>query len=150
MQTTSDFKPSKSPLKRVLTCLKNKLEKYGPIDPKDYQGNSNLFEILGFMWQTLNLGLWEKKEHVKDIFLMLKRILEPHQVVKADYQRSRVETKQNLLMIKCKLQCMNIIQLILDYDLDLDIRYICKHFQEFEFPPKKRKVIEDDGNKLLQ
>lgn len=45
---------------------------------------------------------------------------------------------------------MNIIQLILDYDLDLDVRYICKHFQVFELPPKKRKLINDEGSRLLE
>jgi hypothetical protein len=45
---------------------------------------------------------------------------------------------------------MNIIQLILDYDLDLAVRYICKHFQVFQMPQKKRALIEDDGSRLLE
>ena len=53
-------------------------------------------------------------------------------------------------MMKCKLECMNIIQLVLDYDLDLDVRYICKHFQIFELPPKKRKLITDENTRLLE
>jgi len=43
--------------------------------------------------------------------------------------------------MKCKLECMNIIQLILDYDLDLAVRYTCKHFNVFQIPPKKRKLV---------
>jgi hypothetical protein len=44
-------------------------------------------------------------------------------------------------MIDCKNQCMNIIQLILDYDLDLTVRYLCKHFQKYKVPPKEKKNI---------
>jgi hypothetical protein len=39
-------------------------------------------------------------------------------------------------MIKCKNQCMNIIQVILDYDVDLIVRYISKHFQQFQLPKR--------------
>ena len=52
-------------------------------------------------------------------------------------------------MMNCKLECMNIIQLILDYDLDLSIRNTCKFFQEFEMPPRKRALKQDDKTKLL-
>ena len=45
---------------------------------------------------------------------------------------------------------MNIIQLILDYDLDLSVRSICQYFQKFELPPKKRVLKVDDGTKLLE
>ena len=51
-------------------------------------------------------------------------------------------------MMKCKEQCMNIIQLILDYDLDLEVRYICKYFQNFTVPTKKRQLVTDE--KLLE
>lgn len=46
-------------------------------------------------------------------------------------------------MMKCKELCMNIIQLILDYDLDLEVRYICKYFQNFTVPTKKRQLVTD-------
>lgn len=53
-------------------------------------------------------------------------------------------------MMKCKLECMNIIQLILDYDLDLSVRYICKHFQNFNMPEKKRALINDGNTRILE
>ena len=53
-------------------------------------------------------------------------------------------------MMKCKLECMNIIQIILDYDLDLSVRETCKYFQNFEMPPKKRALKNDDGAKLTE
>jgi hypothetical protein len=53
-------------------------------------------------------------------------------------------------MMKCKEECMNIIQLILEYDYDLAVRYICKHFQNFEMPQKKRSLINDEGTRLLE
>ena len=44
---------------------------------------------------------------------------------------------------------MNIIQLILDYDIDLSVRSICKHFQKFQMPSKKRQLVVSEGSKLL-
>jgi hypothetical protein len=35
---------------------------------------------------------------------------------------------------------MNIIQVILDYDIDLSVRYLCKHFQNFTVPPRNKKI----------
>lgn len=52
--------------------------------------------------------------------------------------------------MKCKMECMNIIQLVLDYDLDLAVRYTCQYFQSFEMPPKKRSLKNDDGARLLE
>lgn len=45
-------------------------------------------------------------------------------------------------MIDCKLQCMKIIQAILDYDVDLAVRHLCKHFQKFNVPPRIQKKVE--------
>jgi len=45
---------------------------------------------------------------------------------------------------------MNIIQLILDFDQDLSVRYICKYFQIFEMPMKKRALVSDEGSRLLE
>jgi hypothetical protein len=59
------------------------------------------------------------------------RVLEPHPVVTKNYAEASIESKENVLMMRCKLECMHIIQFILDYDLDLNVRYICKHFQKF-------------------
>jgi hypothetical protein len=102
------------------------------------------------MWQTLNLGFWEKKENIKQILAEVLRILEPHEAVKADYTKASIESKENLLMMDCKQECMNIIQLILDYDLDLSVRITSQFFQKFELPNKKRGLKEDDVNKLLE
>ncbi len=46
-------------------------------------------------------------------------------------------------MINCKLQCMTIIQAILDYDLDLSVKYLCNHFQKFNLPAKQSKSVID-------
>lgn len=52
--------------------------------------------------------------------------------------------------MNCKLECMNIIQLILDYDIDLSVRCICKHFQKFQIPTKKRQLVVNENSKLLE
>jgi hypothetical protein len=40
-------------------------------------------------------------------------------------------------MVKCKLECMKIIQYIFDYDEDLAIKRVCQHFKAFDLPLKK-------------
>lgn len=44
-------------------------------------------------------------------------------------------------MVKCKLECMKIIQYILDYDEDLAVKNICRGFKNFELPVKKAHII---------
>jgi hypothetical protein len=66
-------------------------------------------------------------------------ILQPFEGIK--YSQVKIESKENMLMIECKLQCMKIIQVILDYDIDLTVRYLCKHFQKFNVPPRVKKSV---------
>lgn len=40
-------------------------------------------------------------------------------------------------MISCKIQCLNIIELIADIDSDIMIQGIATKFKELSFPPKK-------------
>jgi hypothetical protein len=58
MTTTSKIKPWHPPINKVLSVLLTKLNKFGPIDPDEMQTNMNLYHILDFVWQTLNLGFW--------------------------------------------------------------------------------------------
>jgi hypothetical protein len=37
---------------------------------------------------------------------------------------------------------MKIVQVILDYDVDLTVRYLCKHFQKYEVPKRIRKNVD--------
>lgn len=69
MTTTSEVKPWNPPLKRVLDCLQKKLSEFGPINPAEVLKNSNLYQILNFIWQTFNLGFWQKKEDVKAVLV---------------------------------------------------------------------------------
>jgi hypothetical protein len=43
---------------------------------------------------------------------------------------------------------MTIIQAILDYDLDLSVKYLCNHFQKFKLPPKQSKSVIDVENMM--
>ena len=135
---------------KILNGVLDKLKDAGPIDPSQTLKNECLFQYLSFIWQTLNLGFWEKKENIKDILKEVLRILEPHPSVSANYALSSIESKENSLMMSCKQECMNIIQLVLDYDLDLSVRTTCKFFQTFDMPPKKRALKTDDGAKLTE
>ena len=55
-------------LMKILNGVLKKLKKnYGPIDPKEVLKNECLYQYLAFIWQTLDLGFWETKEHVKKI-----------------------------------------------------------------------------------
>jgi hypothetical protein len=51
-------------------------------------------------------------------------------------------------MKECKIQCIKIIQLILDYDCDLTIRQICKHFQRFQVRPKNKGKLNESVSNL--
>ena len=126
MCTNSDVKPWDPPINRVLRVLLQKLRTFGPIHPKEMAKNQNLYHILDFIWQTLNLGFWSSKEEISNILGDVLKILQPYD--KINYKEVKLESKENVLMIDCKLQCMKIIQAILDYDLDLSVRYLSKHF----------------------
>ncbi len=135
---------------KVLNGITYKLKKFGPINPVEILTNFNLDQILCFVWQTLNLGFWQKKETAKGVLNEIFRILMPHPEVAKDYAKSSIQSKENALMMQCKLVCMNIIQLVLDYNPDLIMRYNCNYFQKFEMPPKKRTLVNDDEPRLLQ
>ncbi len=47
-----------------------------------------------------------------------------------------IESKENLLMIECKLECLNIIDLIAEYDSDVFVQFIASRLKDFEFPEK--------------
>ncbi len=61
MCTTSEVKPWNPPINKVLKVLLDKLSQFGPINPAEIAQNQNLYHILDFIWQTLNLGFWENK-----------------------------------------------------------------------------------------
>jgi hypothetical protein len=42
-----------------------------------------------------------------------------------------IESKENLLMIDCKLECLNIIDLIAEYDGDVFVQFIAARFRDF-------------------
>ena len=77
-------------LMKILNGVLAKLASYGPIDPKEVLKNECLFQYLSFVWQTLNLGFWEKKENIKTILSEILRLLEPHKDVAADYAKSSI------------------------------------------------------------
>lgn len=88
MSTNSSVKPWDPPINRVLKNLQKKLKQFGPIDPQEIRKNENLFHILDFIWQTLNLGFWENKLQVKEILDDILAILKPHPNV--NYEKAKV------------------------------------------------------------
>ena len=81
-------------LMKILNGVLNKLEvDYGPIDPKEVLKNECLYQYLGFIWQTLDLGFWQTKEHIKKILEVILNILVPHDSVKADYAKSSIASR---------------------------------------------------------
>jgi hypothetical protein len=64
MRTTNEMSaPWKAvSLMKVLDGACRKLKSFGPIEPsatkKIMIQNDNLYQILSFIWQTLNLGFW--------------------------------------------------------------------------------------------
>ena len=91
MTTASEAKPwNSTALQKVLKGIIGKLKQFEPINPAEMQTNSNLYQILGFVWQTLNLGFWQKKQDVKEILNEILRILEPHPEVAKNYEKASI------------------------------------------------------------
>lgn len=90
MSTNSEVKPWHPPINRVLRVLLEKLKKFGPINPAEMSINMNLFHILDFVWQTLNLGFWESKEQIKGILQDVLNILKPHPIINGKYAEARI------------------------------------------------------------
>jgi hypothetical protein len=82
------------------------------------------------------LGFWHSKECVKEILTDLLNLLRRSDEI-INYQEVMIESKENLLMIECKLECLNIIDLIAEYDSDVFVQFIASRFKDFEFPEKK-------------
>jgi len=59
--------------------------------------NQNLYHILDFIWQTLNLGFWSSKEEIMSILSDILNILKPFPGIK--YSQVKIESKENVLMI---------------------------------------------------
>ena len=56
-----------------------KLESFGPIVPSEMSKNINLYHILDFIWQTLNLGFYKEKNEVRKILEDVLKVLQPHE-----------------------------------------------------------------------
>ena len=54
-----------------------------------------------------------------------------------DYEEARVESRENRVMIECKIECLNIIQLIASIDNDVFVQNIAGRFKELDFPTKQ-------------
>ncbi len=52
-------------------------------------------------------------------------------------------------MIRCKLECLKIIELIADYDRDLFVQRLSINFKDFEMPEKKRGLQNNNLGSLL-
>jgi hypothetical protein len=54
-----------------------------------------------------------------------------------NYTDALIESKENKVMIDCKIQCLNIIELIADIDNDIMVQNIAAMFKGLKFPPKR-------------
>jgi hypothetical protein len=64
ISTPSISKPWDPPFDRVLKRLLEKISACEPIDPspEHFKHNKTVFELLNFIWETLNLGFWREKD----------------------------------------------------------------------------------------
>lgn len=54
-----------------------------------------------------------------------------------NYADALIESKENKVMIDCKIQCLNIIELIADIDNDIMVQNVAVMFKSLNFPPKR-------------
>lgn len=52
-------------------------------------------------------------------------------------------------MIACKIECLNIIDLIAEYDNDILVQYVAWRFREFEFPEKRFNLKNINVNSAI-
>jgi two-component SAPR family response regulator len=76
------------------------------------------------------LGFWHSKEVVKEILTDILNIIRKSDEI-TSYAEVMIESKENLLMIDCKLECLNIIDLIAEYDGDVFVQFIAARFRDF-------------------
>jgi len=43
--------------------------------------NLTLYTLLKFLWETINLGFWSKKEQIKEILNSVLKILQKHESI---------------------------------------------------------------------
>jgi len=66
-----------------------------------------------------------------------------------NYDEVKKKSAENSLMIRCKLECLKIIELIADYDRDLFVQRLSINFKDFEIPEKKRGLNSNEMGSLL-
>jgi hypothetical protein len=79
------------------------------------------------------LGFWHSKELVREILADILNIIKKSDEI-VSYETVMIESKENLLMIECKMECLNIIDLIAEYDGDVFVQFVAARFRDFEFP----------------
>lgn len=67
---------------------------------------------------------------VKEILTDILNIIRKSDEI-TSYGEVMIESKENLLMIECKLECLNIIDLIAEYDGDVFVQFIAARFRDF-------------------
>jgi hypothetical protein len=67
----------------------------------------------------------------------------------SSYEDVKKKSVENILMIKCKLECLKIIDLIADYDQDLFVQRLSINFKQFPMPEKKRCLQTEEMGSLL-
>lgn len=65
------------------------------------------------------------------------KIVAPYEGI--DYS-SITATEENNLMIACKNECMRIINLIVDFDVNISLQIMNKIFYDFELPAREMKI----------
>jgi hypothetical protein len=101
-----------------------------PVGKENYSKNRILLTLLKFLWETINLGFWHSKEKVKEILTDILNLLRKSDDI-AEYKDVMIESKENTLMIECKMECLNIIDLIAEYDGDVFVQFIASRFKDF-------------------
>ena len=87
-----------------------------------------MLTLLRFLWETVNLGFWNTKESAKEILTQVLEICKKSESI--DYEKVRIESKENIVMIECKIQCLNIIELLAYIDNDVFVQNIASKFKE--------------------
>mgnify|MGYP000894854969 FL=1 len=154
INTTEAYnKPWQTDMKSLMDELMDKLSADRKLQPTidDMEYNRKLETVLKAILTTIELGFWQNMDELAKIIGYAQNILANDStsiiaLTQLDIKKAlkneldeaytriksslKLPSKQNLLVIDCKLMATKIIECILDYELDLRVVTTCQKFKE--------------------
>lgn len=150
-------------MKKLLDELIEKLSVDRKLQPniETMEENRKLETVLKAILTTVELGFWQSMDELANIISYCQNLLandsqftialtgkkldkDPQNEVEKAYEdikkRLQKPSRENILVINCKLMATKIIECILDYELDLRVLKTCKMFKALTINPSSPEI----------